>query len=218
MKTVIKIFVFMFVLLIIGDNVLAIEYPKKRYKPKHRRGYSYRRNDDRKGYIGNSGGPSYSIGEFKEFAGNGGNYNLIFGYKFGENFGISASSFAAAHIVKDTEDNTLIGYYGLMFGPMYSIPIGEKIEFDLKGHIGYLSDEVVDYYVEGAFTEYGGTGGLLGFGTSFRYNFAEKWCLSLNADYLTSKSTSHTYSGTINADQVRISGINLGLGIAFRIR
>jgi len=177
----------------------------------------FAQSSDRKGFIGITIGPSIPIGDFADnslnndnagYAKTGLNINLInFGYKFGQNFGITGLWFGAAHSVDFSAVDAMWSYGGLMGGPMLSFPINEKLIFDLKGMIGFVSAKL-DMYALG---ETSGIGVGFDFGASFRYNFSEKWCLLINGDYLASTSK-------FDEGDQKISTINLSLGIAFRLK
>lgn len=177
----------------------------------------FAQSSDRKGFIGITLGPSIPIGDFADnslsndnagFAKTGLNINLInFGYKFGQNFGITGSWFGAAHSVDISGVDAMWSYGGLMGGPMLSFPLNEKLDFDLKGMIGFVSAKL-DMNELG---ETSGSGVGFDFGASFRYNFTEKWCLLINGDYLASNPK-------FDEGNQKISTINLSLGIAYRLK
>ena len=152
----------------------------------------FAQSSDRKGFIGISLGPSFSVGDFADnlrsnanavFAEWGINFNPInFGYIFGQYIGISASWFGAAYSADIIGVDAIWSYGGLMGGPMLSIPVNEKLNFDLKGMVGFVSatSDLSEY------EENEGTGISFDLGASFRYNFAKKWCLLISSDYFIS--------------------------------
>lgn len=174
----------------------------------------FAQSSNRKGFIGITLGPSIPIGDFADnslsndnagFAKTGFNINVInFGYKFGQNFGITGSWFGAEHSVDAGGVDDMLSYGGLMGGPMLSFPVNEKLDFDLKGMIGFFSS-TLNQNKPG---ETSGIGVGFDFGTSFRYNFTEKWCLLINGDYFASNLK-------FDEGNKKISSINLSLGIAF---
>lgn len=174
---------------------------------------AFAQEGNRKGFIGISIGPSIPLGEFKDYglANTGLNLTLVnFGYMFGENIGLAGSWFGAAHTTDIMADNwTLNGmwsYGGLMAGPLFSTPINEQIDFDLKGLIGY---SVANLEVEGVKID--GTGFAYSLGAGMRFNFAPKWAFLLNADYFGSLNEGHYM-------ERKIEVINTTIGIAYRLK
>lgn len=177
----------------------------------------FAQSSDRKGFIGIALGPAIPIGDFADnslsndnagFAKNGFNFSPVnFGYKFGQYLGISASWFGASYSVDVSEVDALWSYGGLMAGPMLSFPINEKLDFDLKGMIGFVSaTSDLDEYEEND-----GTGVAFDMGASFRYNFTEKWCLLINGDYFISNPK-------LDEGNQKMASINISLGFAYRLK
>lgn len=174
-------------------------------------------NSSRKGFIGITLGPSIPIGDFADnssgnenagFANTGLNMSpIIFGYRFSQNFGISASWFGATYAIDNSGVDALWSYGGLMGGPILTFPVNEKLSFDLKGMIGFVSatSNLSDY------EENEGTGVAFDLGASFRYDFAEKWCLLMNGDYFTSNPK-------LEEESQIMSSINLSFGVAYRLK
>lgn len=180
---------------------------------------------ERKGFIGVSLGLSAPVGSYGDTnlsngdagaAGTGVTINLInFGYRFGENFGMAAAWFGAGHPVDTNFDiEALWGYGGLMAGPMYSWPLSDKLNLDLKFMLGYTVAflDVEDNTFGGSgYDETGEVGLAYDIGGTFRYGFASRWCLFVNADYFHGSSKFETLG------EHKISTINLTSGIGFRL-
>lgn len=177
----------------------------------------FAQSNERKGFIGITLGPSMPIGDFGNqslsnfnagFAKTGLNISLInFGYRFGTNFGIAGTWFGAANPVNINNVTATWSYGSLMVGPMLTFPINKKLDFDLKGMIGYVSAKMdLDNFGETSLTGVG-----FDFGTALRYNFSERWCLLFNADYFSSNSKS-------DDGKQKIAAINLAFGVGYRLR
>lgn len=175
---------------------------------------------DRKGYIGLSGGLSVPVGKFGSnnindadagFAEVGLRFNLInFGYTFGGGFGIAANWMGTAHPVTVnagfTTFNGTWAYGSLMAGPMYTLNVSDKIDIDFKALVGLT---VLTLDIDGDSQDADGLG--INIGSTFRFNFADRWCVLTNLDYFTSKPEFE------NGGEQKIASINLTGGIGFRL-
>ena len=169
---------------------------------------------ERKGYIGISIGPSFPIGNFGDtninndnagLAENGTNLNLIdFGYKFSKHFGISAALGGAFYQIGPEVLNVQLNYVGFFIGPILSLSISERMDFNLIPRIGSTTASIDMDDTELAKEKDIG----FDFGASLQYDLSTKWLLSVNSGY-----TSASYENDFN-----ITAIYLNLGIAFRIR
>ena len=144
----------------------------------------YSQDSEKKGFIGITIGPSIPIGDFADksqdnsdagFANTGLNINLInFGYRFGKNLGLAASWFGTAYTANIIGEEIMWSLGGLLVGPMYYLPVDEKINFNLKCMIGFTAAqfEIIELN-EGESSELG-----FGFdlGASTHFNLSEKWC------------------------------------------
>lgn len=175
----------------------------------------FAQSTDRKGFVGITLGPAIPVGDFASkassnnnagFAKTGMNINLLnFGYRFGKNLGVTAFWFGASHEVDMSGVKAMWSYGAIMAGPMYTLPVGEKLELGLKGTIGSVA-ATLDIDQVGKST---GSGFGYDLGASLHYNYAERWCLLLNADYLGAKPK------FTNATR-KIAAISLSAGIAYR--
>ncbi|WP_134091078.1 outer membrane beta-barrel protein [Olivibacter sp. XZL3] len=166
----------------------------------------------RRGYIGISLGPSFPMGEFKNegMANTGLNLSLInFGYFFSEHVGIAANWYGGAHNI----DVSYLGlsdgmwyYGGLLAGPLFSIPISEKVDFDSRLQIGY---SVANMKLEGYKVD--GTGFAYNVGIGIRTHLAEKWSLSFNVDMLSANNKGDYMDRKIQTIQPTV-------GLSYRLR
>lgn len=162
---------------------------------------------ERNGYIGISLGPSFPTGELKNdgLAKTGANISLVnFGYLFANNLGIAAKWSGNANEISDSGEYW--SYGTLLAGPLYSLPLSPKVDWDIKGLIGFGAASLdSDYYAAT------GTGLAYSIGTGIRNNFARKWALTLNLDYIVVKP-----KGDFEGD--KFSAMDLSIGIAYRLK
>ncbi|RUT78909.1 outer membrane beta-barrel protein [Ancylomarina longa] len=167
-----------------------------------------------KGYIGFTVNSAIPTGDFADnsknnskagFASTGANIGLVnFGYNFNSRFGIAALWFFSAHAFNGFKNITW-GYGGLMAGPMLTYPIAYNLKLDLKGMLGYARASLSDDN-----SEIDATGVGFDFGATIRFNFARRWCFLANADYFSSDPKFEDFNQ-------KISALNLGIGIAYRL-
>ncbi|MGZ3901838.1 MAG: hypothetical protein ACXVDC_16040 [Bacteroidia bacterium] len=157
----------------------------------------------KKFFVSLAAGPSFPLGTFESkntnittnstsgFAKTGYNLNLHFGYQLHENFGIvshilfseyklDVSKFADANVSADHWQ-----YYGILAGPMLTLPAGEKARFDFKalGGVTNVNSPGVKVDGEDYFKEQWSAAFALQFGADFRYNLTENLYVIVNADY-----------------------------------
>lgn len=157
----------------------------------------------KKFFISLSAGPSFPLGTFESknpnittnstsgFAKTGYNLNLHFGYQLHENFGIvshilfseyklDVSKFADASVSANHWQ-----YYGILAGPMLTLPAGENARFDFKALAGVTNVNSPGVKVDGDdyFKEQWSAAFALQFGADFRYNLTESLYLIVNGDY-----------------------------------
>jgi len=171
---------------------------------------------ERKGYIGMMLGPSFPYGEFASksnyydgYAETGLNINLLtFGYKIWKNVGATGSWFGIANPMDYYGTDGMWGVGAIMAGPLYSIPIKERFDLDLKGMFGFvlLTKQNDSNETSSAF----GTGYEIGM--MLRYDFVKNWCFMLNLETFNTKLD-------IQPDKdPKVSLINLSFGIAYRLK
>ncbi len=159
-------------------------------------------------------GPSFPVGDFGISSGNNNSLIAASGYSSGLNFGlklspkltISLSGFYNQYDVSEGE-----GYYWLVgggtIGPVFEIPITDKISVDLKPRIGILKAQLImmETYVETT-----GSGLAVNPGASLKYNIARRWIIMTKAEYI--------YSSSKELDFNNIQTFNLGFGAGYRFR
>ena len=166
-----------------------------------------------RGYVGASIGPSIPVGAFADRADGaaktGVQLNLVnFGYFFTENIGISGIWFGAANPVSEASYNPW-SYGGLLAGPLFSIPVSKTVAWDFRPMIGYsvttVSDvgDVKDEAMAFAFN----------LGTLIRIDLNQKYALTFNADYFSTKPYFKDYGFEQN-----IGTISIGVGLAYRFK
>lgn len=167
----------------------------------------------KKGFIGLSLGASIPVGDFVDksngVAETGVQFNLVnFGYLFSDNIGISASWFGAANpLGVDGYDSW--SYGGMMVGPLFSMPLSERVDWDLRPMIGYALTTLPDV----GRGEEEASSLALSFGTNLRIHVGGRVSLMLNADYFSTKAEFKD-----NNIEQKIGTISLGFGVAFRLR
>ncbi len=140
----------------------------------------------RRGFIGLSLGANVPIGKFADAndgaAKTGFQINLIdFGYLFSDNVGITATWFGASNPIEGGGSDYLWSHGGLMVGPLFSLPVSKKIEWDIKPMIGFSSASITNTELETALSF------AFNVGTGFRFNVSRLIALTLGIDYTTSK-------------------------------
>ncbi len=185
-------------------------------------------NPERRGYVGVGLGPSFLMGysEGSISAGTGLNLNLLnFGYIFGKGLGVNATWVGGAHIIKNNTNmagnniifinRTEISYGMLMVGPMYSLNISERSTIDFKARAGI-------YYVRETFSfssnsslnsdSYAQTRNPgYSLASTYRYQFASRWCGILSGDYFSSLYNSSFFF----ENKVRPLSLTAGVGFVF---
>lgn len=137
----------------------------------------------------------------------GGNNNIMIGYNFTNNFGLSAESMMNSYNIKDSSTE----WWNLMcflIGPYYSLALNNKLILDLRMMIGSTSA----YYGTGDYNNE-----MIEIGTSYnpnlllKYSFSRRWCAIAEAGYLYSNLKS-----TVNDLKNNIHVVNFGVGIGYR--
>ncbi len=190
-------------------------------------------------FVSLSAGPSFPLGTFESknanitnnstsgFAKTGFNINVHFGYQLHENFGIVSHLLFSEYklnVSKFTDANVSANhwqYYGILVGPMLTLPVGENARFDFKALGGVTNVNSPGVTVNGAnyFKEQWSAAFALQFGTDFRYNLTESLYLIANADYsyMKPKFTVTNVEGATftHAPKQEMEHINLTGGIGF---
>jgi hypothetical protein len=186
-------------------------HPDEQEKPWTRRSWK-----DDKGYVGGSIGmftpyENHSIAPYSPRQ-NGFFLNATFGYLPSLLLGLSTTIFF--HGAPQMENLRITSWmsYGIMIGPLLSLPIGNKIKWELRAQVGYarifpLSDQSDPASLD---TKWSGVASNLG--TGFRLNFGKRTCYMVNVEY---------QSATREFDDFRIESdlklFGASFGIAFRL-
>lgn len=166
-----------------------------------------------KGYIGASIGGFIPYGNYgnpsDNLEKNGFQMNGSFGYLFTNVIGVSGSLYwCGSEINESWWEN-----WGLMVGPLISIPLGNKVKWDLRPMIGYSSSSIYASY--DYLPDYdGGTtsGPSYNLGTALRLNLGQKASYLLSFEYFSVKPEFEGYPIIPN-----IATLSLSAGVAFRL-
>lgn len=145
-----------------------------------------KQNSKKKGFIGLELGANIPIGKFADVndgaAKTGFQINLInFGYLFSDNVGITATCFGASNPIEGGGSDYLWSHGGLLVGPLFSFPVSEKIEWDIKPMIGLSWASITNAGLETA------SSFAFNVGTGSRFNVSRLITLTLGIDYTTAK-------------------------------
>lgn len=211
-----------------------------------------------KGYIGVSFGPSIPIGDFASrdasnksagWATTGAIFDITFAYKLGTNFGLTGmlrgqangldNDAFANELAKQSGGNWTVNSKawsigGLMFGGYGSFPISDKVSFDTRALIGFLSATSPEFNI--TLNGSGGAGWIKQssvsassfsylIGCGFKFDVANKICLLANLDYLGSKPEFRDVEVTSSVGGAPqkstfsqgFGSINFGVGIGLRL-
>jgi hypothetical protein len=140
----------------------------------------------KKGFIGLELGANIPVGKFADendgAAKTGFQINLInFGYLFTDNIGITATWFGASNAIEGLDNDYLWSHGGLLVGPLFSFPVSDKIEWDIKPMVGLSWASVTNLNLETAKSF------AFNLGTGFRFNVSRLIALTLGIDYTTAK-------------------------------
>ncbi|MDD4636202.1 MAG: outer membrane beta-barrel protein [Bacteroidales bacterium] len=167
----------------------------------------------RKGYIGLSMGPSMPLGDFADksngAAKTGMQLNLInYGYLYSKNVGIAAMWFGASHPI-DLKGIDPWSCGGVMVGPLFSFPVSEKVDWDIKPMLGYSVTSLPDL---GSGTE-DAASFAFNLGAQIRFHVSNNFSLLLSADYFSTKAKFTDYR-----IEQKINTLSFGFGVAYRLK
>ena len=196
----------------------------------------------KKFFVSVAGGPSFPVGTFESknanvtnnstsgFAKTGFNINLHVGYQLHENFGIVSHLLFSQYkldVSKFTDVKVSTDhwkYYGIVAGPMVTLPTGQNARFDFKALAGVANVNSPGVTVDGSnyFKEQWSAAFAMQFGTDFRYNLTESLYLIANVDYTYMKpkfnvpapgeGVTFTHNPRQEMEHINVTG---GIGINF---
>ena len=170
---------------------------------------------EHRNYFGWVIGPSFPFGDFGKSSGNNNSVIAASGYSSDLNFGLKLSpkltiSLSGFYNQYDVNEGNK-GYYWLVgggaIGPVFEIPITDKISVDLKPRIGILEARLI---MTEAYVATIGSGIAVNPGASLKYNIARRWIIITKAEYI--------YSSPEELDFNNIQTFNLGFGAGYRFR
>jgi hypothetical protein len=176
---------------------------------------------DKRGYVGLSVGVNMPMGQFASksgtdvknipgYAKTGVQLNLInFGYRFTDHIGICGSILAAKNDI-DIADIDPWGYGAIMVGPLFTFPIDNRIDWDLRPMLGYSIVNLSDHGVDNGNEQTSSLG--LSLGTMFRFHITKSVSLTVNGDYFYTKAK-FSKAGF----DAKITTLSIGGGVAFRL-
>jgi len=191
----------------------------KKYSVKVKKTPSFKEWKFDRGYIGASIGGFVPYGDYgnpsDNLEQNGFIINGSFGYLLNNLLGISGSLYWCGTPISEDLEIASWSNFGLMIGPLISIPFGSKVKWDLRPMIGYSGSSVVSTssFLGGA--SYDGTtsGIAYNLGSGLRFNLGDNTSYLLSAEYFTTKPRFDGYPIEPN-----IATLSLSAGIAFRLR
>lgn len=170
-----------------------------------------------KGYVGASIGGFVPYGTYAipsdNLEQNGTFFNGSFGYLPKDLIGICGSLYWYGTPISDDLETASWSNWGLMVGPLVSIPLGNKVKWDLRPQIGY---SVSSAFSTSSFlpdTYDGSTSGVAyNLGTGLRLNLGEKASYLISFEYFSTKPKFDGYPIEPN-----IATLGLSVGVAYRL-
>ena len=179
---------------------------------------------DSKFYLGIGAGYATAGGDDAQDVKGGVNLRFLdMGYRFNENWGVTAGLVASGHGSSEGIDATL-GIASFAIGPMYSVPLG-AVSWDIKpqislsyvGKTNFLADEIDIDSVATLDGDYKGSAFILG--NSFIFGDGGKgFTWSIDVDYRmgTFKEFEYLNGETIDFnDNLKISNLSVGVGLRY---
>lgn len=110
------------------------------------------------------------------------------GYRFSEHWGATLTWGSSGHTVEDVDDVAFGAGY-LAVGPMYTLPISDKISWDIKPQYAFSMVGVYtgDLAEETGADDLTASGSAFIFGNSLVFGSGKGFKFSINLDYLTGK-------------------------------
>jgi hypothetical protein len=180
---------------------------------------SFSQQKEKNGFIGIVIGPSFPTSDFGDHSDKNTNsgyaeisrrdYMVDFGYRFGKYYGLSASYFVHQYDVDTSITDFSWGLSGIVAGPMFIIPLTNKILCDVSLNFGYVGG---DLSIDNELID-----DLMGHGLGIvvkgliRYNLLKRWCIIVETSYMTTNQ--RLKIGTTK----NLQAINLNFGMGFRL-
>jgi hypothetical protein len=174
-------------------------------------------NYEHESFIGILQGPSFPLGDFrgKAWSSNlysvktGYNSNIInLGYRISPKLGFSVLVFDNQYDVNVKNSQIWWDWSGFLAGPLFTLPLTNRIFFDLKPRIG-IANATLALNEE---NQEMGSGLAVNLSASLRYNFSKRWCILTETGYLSSRQVVSTIG------ERKLQAYNLCFGIAYRFK
>jgi hypothetical protein len=134
----------------------------------------------RKAYIGIGLGASLLTSDVSYVNSTGYQFNINFGYRFGQHVGIASSMLVTSYAYGSSGDSS-VGAVGWMFGPLFTTANAtQSVEYDLRPMVGLASGTYETSSSSGSTDD---SYLMFGLGASIRWNCAKRVSVSGNLDY-----------------------------------
>ena len=152
---------------------------------------------DKSGAIGSGGAKSGYISDV-----------VNIGFRIAPKFGITAVGSYSQYEVDDEIPGKWWGLGGITVGPMFSVPVGNKMYLDLKPRIGFSGAQL---QIDETILE-DGNGLAFDLNASLLFNFSRRWCVITEGGYF------YTHQKFMSGSEMNIQSLNLALGVGYRFR
>ena len=166
--------------------------------------------DNRKGYVGLSGGHAFMLKNERGLFDNGIGLGINFGYLMTNYVGINVSIFRTNFNFSFPYPPISVGLTGILAGPLFTITETGKVEFDFRPAAGYANGKLLGATSNESVIVWNSTLAL-GIGGSVRWNCCNRVSLSVNLDYY--------YGNPKNSlERMNLSSFGVSLGVNYRIK
>lgn len=168
-----------------------------------------------KGYVGGSIGvftpfESYSVVPYSLTKG-GFFANATIGYLPTLLLGVSATVYVYSQALRNDFDIGSGKKYGFMVGPLISLPIGNRVKWELRPQLGYSAVTVGSDQSNSGSLNTMRKGVACSFGSGLRLNIGKRTCYMLNVEYLSAPIKFDDYPIEEN-----LGSVGASFGVAFR--
>jgi len=197
------------------ENVSVPEPAEKSKYAKNGKDWAMRSWKADKGYVGGSIGiftpfESYAVAPYSLVKG-GFFANATIGYLPTLLLGVSATAYIYSEAQRSDFDFSSGKKYGFMIGPLISLPIGNRIKWELRPQLGYSVVTVdSDQSITGSLATIR-KGVACSFGSGLRLNIGKRTCYMLNVEYLSAPIRFDDYPIEEN-----LGSVGASFGVAFR--